>query len=139
MIRRPPRSTLFPYTTLFRSVPEVRLADGEDALPLLELSDGRHMYAESYRNLRSALLFLPIEGERPKVVLITSALPEEGKSTIAANLARALAFGGSRVLLVDADLRKGVLHEMMGLPAEPGLSDLLRDPGELQPRKPIDS
>ncbi len=110
-------------------VPEVHLGGAEDALPLLEPQDKRHMYAESYRNLRSALLFQPVEGPRPKVVLVTSALPEEGKSTITANLARTLAFGGARVLLVDADLRKGVLHEMLGVAAEPGLSELLRRPG----------
>jgi len=104
---------------------------GEATMPLLELNDPRFMYAESYRSLRSALLFLPVEGERPKVLLITSAVPNEGKSTIAANLARTLALGGSRVLLVDADLRKGRLHEMMGLQCEPGLAELLRQPDNL--------
>jgi capsular exopolysaccharide synthesis family protein len=104
---------------------------GEVTMPLLELNDPRFMYAESYRSLRSALLFLPVEGERPKVLLITSAVPNEGKSTIAANLARTLALGGSRVLLVDADLRKGRLHEMMGLQCEPGLAELLRQPDNL--------
>ena len=90
------------------------------------------MYAESYRSLRSALLYLPTGGERPKVVLITSAVPNEGKSTIAANLARTLASGGSRVLLVDADLRKGQLHEMLGLHAAPGLVELLQHPADLE-------
>jgi capsular exopolysaccharide synthesis family protein len=90
------------------------------------------MYAESYRNLRSALLFLPNEGARPKVLLITSAVPDEGKSTVAANLARALALGGSRVLLVDADLRKGCLHQLMGLQSEPGLAEALQDPKRLE-------
>jgi capsular exopolysaccharide synthesis family protein len=88
------------------------------------------MYAESYRSLRSALLFMPVEGERPKTMLITSALPNEGKSTVAANLARTLAHGGARVLLVDADLRKGVLDEMLGMQREPGLAELLRVPGD---------
>ena len=97
-------------------------------LPLLEAEDTRHMFAESYRNLRSALLYLQVDGVHPKVVLVTSAVPDEGKSTITANLARALAFGGARVLLVDADLRKGSLCKMMGLVAEPGLSELLTDP-----------
>ena len=106
-------------------VPEIPRLRGKSSLPLLEQDDQRHMYAESYRNLRSALLFLPMEGQRPKIVLITSAMPNEGKSTIAANLARALALGGSRVLLVDADLRKGRLHELMGLRGEVGLAELL--------------
>jgi succinoglycan biosynthesis transport protein ExoP len=70
--------------------------------PSWRANDDRHMYAESYRNLRSALLYLAVEGRRPKVVLITSAVPNEGKSTIATNLARTLALGGSKVLLVDA-------------------------------------
>jgi len=111
-------------------LPEVT-QKGEVTMSLLELNDPRYMYAESYRSLRSALLFLPVQGERPKVLLITSAIPNEGKSTIAANLARTLALGGSRVLLVDADLRKGRLHEMMGLKCEPGLVELLRQPDNL--------
>ncbi len=104
---------------------------GKAAMPLLELNDPRFMYAESYRSLRSALLFLPVAGERPRTLLITSAVPNEGKSTIAANLARTLALGGSRVLLVDADLRKGRLHDLMGLSCEPGLVELLRHPDNL--------
>jgi capsular exopolysaccharide synthesis family protein len=111
-------------------LPEVT-QKGEVTMSLLELNDPRFMYAESYRNLRSALLFLPMEGERPKVLLITSAVPNEGKSTIAANLARTLVLGGSRVLLVDADLRKGRLHEMMGMQCEPGLFELLHQPDNL--------
>ena len=111
-------------------LPEVT-QQGEVAMSLLELNDPRYMYAESYRSLRSALLFLPVEGERPKVLLITSAVPNEGKSTVAANLARTLALGGSRVLLVDADLRKGHLHNMLGLQCEPGLAELLHQPDNL--------
>ena len=113
-------------------VPELRKPRRRTALPLLEANDARHMYAESYRSLRSALLFLPLDGVRPKIILITSALPNEGKSTIAANLARTVALGGGRVLLVDADMRKGRLHEMMGIRNEPGLSDLLRNPIALE-------
>ncbi len=71
-------------------VPEVRKIRGQAAMPLLQIEDDRQMYAESYRNLRSAIFFMPAEGERPKLLLITSAMPSEGKSTIAANLARTL-------------------------------------------------
>jgi polysaccharide biosynthesis transport protein len=70
-------------------VPELRRIKGK-AQPLLALDDGGDMYAESYRNLRSAIFFMPAEGERPKILLITSAVPGEGKSTIAINLGRAL-------------------------------------------------
>ena len=104
----------------------------KDSLSLLEPRDPRYMYAESYRNLRSALLYLPIENERPKVLLITSAVPDEGKSTVAANLARTLAMGGARVLLLDADLRKGHLHQMLNMQDQPGLADLLLQPDKLE-------
>jgi capsular exopolysaccharide synthesis family protein len=107
----------------------------KEPMRLLELDDPRHGYAESYRSLRSALLFLPTEGERPKVLLITSAMPDEGKSTVAANLARTLALSGSRVLLVDGDLRKGHLHRSLKMQSEPGLSELLH--GTCDPDKVI--
>jgi len=107
-------------------VPNVPSPNGHASRMLLETNDDRHMYAESFRNLRSALLFLPFEGARPKVTLVTSAVPGEGKSTIAANLARALAMGGARVLLVDGDLRKGRLHEILGLPVDPGFAQYLQ-------------
>ncbi len=105
-------------------LPEVG-QNGQSVMPLLALNDPRHIYAESYRSLRSALLFQTTEGERPKVLLIASAMPSEGKSTVAANLARTLALSGSRVLLVDADLRKGHLHHLLGLQRGPGLAELL--------------
>jgi len=110
---------------VFGLLPEVP-RKGKDAMRLLELDDSRHGYAESFRRLRSGLLFLASEGERPKVLLITSAMPNEGKSTVAANLARALALSGSRVLLVDGDLRRGGLHRMLKMQGEPGLAELLR-------------
>jgi capsular exopolysaccharide synthesis family protein len=112
----------------------------KDPMRLLELDDPRHGYAESYRSLRSALLFLPTEGERPKVLLITSAMPKEGKSTVAANLARTLALSGSSVLLVDADLRKGHLHRALNMQGEPGLAELLHhtcDPDKVIQRDSI--
>jgi capsular exopolysaccharide synthesis family protein len=110
--------------TVVGLLPEVSSEAGS-IMPLLALNDPRHIYAESYRSLRSALLFLATEGERPKILLIASAMPSEGKSTVAANLARTLALSGSRVLLVDGDLRKGHLHRLLGLQREPGLAELL--------------
>jgi capsular exopolysaccharide synthesis family protein len=115
---------------LVGQVPEVPLLKSGAPLALLQDNDDRHIYAESYRSLRSALLFLAVEGERPKVLLITSAVPNEGKSTITTNLARALALGGSKVLLVDGDMRKGHLHDLLGLESKPGLAELLRQPDD---------
>jgi succinoglycan biosynthesis transport protein ExoP len=114
-------------------VPEAPQMSGNQPIALLEGNDDRHMYAESYRNLRSALLYLAVDGQRPKVLLITSAVPNEGKSTVATNLARALVLGGSKVLLIDGDLRKGRIHELLKLPSKPGLNELLRqneEPGK---------
>ena len=98
----------------------------------LKANDTRHAFAESLRALRSSLLYLPFEGERPKTLLITSATPNEGKSTVAVNLAITLALAQVRVLLVDGDLRRGTLHRFFNRDGEPGLSDLLlgRAPAE---------
>ena len=103
-------------------VPELPETNGKIAVPPMGALS--HVYAESFRSLRSALLFLPANS-KPKILLVTSALPNEGKSTVTANLAHALALGGARVLLVDADLRRGALHELLHLNSEPGLTDLL--------------
>jgi capsular exopolysaccharide synthesis family protein len=105
--------------------------NGQMPIALLGENDDRHMFAESYRNLRSALLYLAVDGKRPRVLLITSAVPNEGKSTVATNLARTMALGGSKVLLIDADLRKGHIHERLKLNAKPGLSELLKQPEQL--------
>jgi capsular exopolysaccharide synthesis family protein len=109
-------------------LPEMPRVSKAEPLLLLKDNDERHMFAESYRNLRSALLYLAVDGKRPQVLLITSAVPNEGKSTVATNLARSMALGGSRVLLVDGDLRKGYIHERLKLSSKPGLSELLRKP-----------
>jgi capsular exopolysaccharide synthesis family protein len=105
-----------------------------DGVPrLLQPDDARHMYAESYRSLRSALHFLTTAENHPKTLLITSATPNEGKSTVAANLAKTLAMAGSRVLLVDGDLRRGHLHSLLGLQNEIGLAELLS--GNVEPEQ----
>lgn len=94
-------------------------------LALLQPHDTRQIYSEAFRNIRSSLLYMAIEGERPRILAITSAIPGEGKSTIALNLAITMAFSGSRVLIVDADMRKGVLHEDLGTDYTPGFSEVL--------------
>jgi len=112
-------------------VPEIPELSRGVPLALLGDSDDQHMYVESYRSLRSALLYFAVDGVRPKVLLITSAVPNEGKSTIASNLSCAMALGGSRVLLIDGDLRKGRLHDLLGLQSKPGLAELLISRGDV--------
>src|ERR1035441_656589 len=112
-------------------IPEVRRAKKKKRPALLDADDRRHIFAESHRNIRSALFFANYNEPKPKTLLVTSAIPNEGKSTVAANLARTIAFAGGRVLLVDGDIRRGVLHQLFETPQEPGLSDLLLNGGAL--------
>jgi polysaccharide biosynthesis transport protein len=105
---------------------------GQGRLKPLEENDSRHGFAEAFRALRSSLLYLPVEGGQPRTLLITSAVPNEGKSTIASNLAITMALANVRVLLVDADLRRGDLDTWFKRNREPGLSDLLSENATLQ-------
>jgi len=104
------------------NVTETRSAFG---LPLLQDEDERYTYAEAFRSLRSSLIFMPNQSEL-KTVLITSAIPNEGKSTIASNLAITMAAAGARVLLVDADLRRGDLAKLFDTDGHAGLTNILR-------------
>lgn len=92
--------------------------------PLIVQDDPLSPRAESFRSLRTNLQFLGIESEA-RSLLITSSVEQEGKSTTSANLAIAMADAGSRVLLVDADLRRPKTAEYMGLEGAVGLSDVL--------------
>jgi polysaccharide biosynthesis transport protein len=93
---------------------------------LLQPDDARHVFAESYRNVRSSIFFMPYEGPRPKTMLVTSSVPNEGKSTISANLAITMALSGARTLLIDGDLRRGALREAFGISSKIGFSEVLK-------------
>ena len=80
--------------------------------------------AEAYRALRTSIL-LSSFGAPPKVILVTSAMPQEGKTTVSANSALVLAQRGSRVLLVDADLRRPAIGKLFGIRSRGGLSTLI--------------
>ncbi|HEY6214303.1 MAG TPA: polysaccharide biosynthesis tyrosine autokinase [Vicinamibacterales bacterium] len=101
-------------------VPSVR----GDKHPLLASSRVPHDFGESFRALRTSLVS-KYPGTGTKVLVVTSAQPLEGKTTTAANLAMALAYGGSRVLLIDADMRRPGLHRPLRLTNERGLSQVL--------------
>jgi hypothetical protein len=98
---------------------------------LLQPDDARHIFAESYRNIRSSIFFMPYDGPRPKTLLITSAVPNEGKSTISANLAITFALSGARTLLIDGDLRRGAQREAFDLSSKIGFSEVLKGRSEL--------
>jgi polysaccharide biosynthesis transport protein len=90
----------------------------------LMLAEPHSAFAESTRALRYELdVRRPHNGSR--VVLVVSALPNEGKSLVASNLAHYMALSGYRTLLVDADLRRGKLSRALGLGGRPGLIEVL--------------
>ncbi|HEY3886575.1 MAG TPA: GNVR domain-containing protein, partial [Vicinamibacterales bacterium] len=73
-----------------------------------------HEFGEAFRSLRTSLVFTA-GGDHGRIIAVTSSQPLEGKTTTAANLAFALALGGSRVLLIDADMRRPGLHKTIGM------------------------
>jgi capsular exopolysaccharide synthesis family protein len=88
--------------------------------------------AEAYRTLRTNLNYLT-PPRPPHVIVITSALPGDGKTTTAVNLAVTLAHQGQRVILIDAETRRGTVHDLFGIPPAPGFFDLMygqASPGE---------
>ncbi len=92
--------------------------------PLIVHADPRSPRAESFRSLRTNLQFLNIDAG-PRVFVVSSAGPGEGKTTTTVNLAIALAETGARVALIDGDLRLPRVAEYMGLEGNVGLTDVL--------------
>ncbi len=90
----------------------------------------RSPIAEAFRTLRTNLEFASID--KPlKTLLITSADPSEGKTTIAVNLASVIAQGDNKVTIIDADLRRPSIHKFLNITNHSGLSDVFRDPSIL--------
>ena len=91
---------------------------------LITLINPRSPAAEAYRTLRTNLTFAALD--KPiETLVVTSAAPGEGKSTVLANLAVTMAQGGRRTILVDADLRRPGLHEIFGIVNDRGLTTMI--------------
>jgi tyrosine-protein kinase Etk/Wzc len=97
---------------------------GEITAHLITHANPESSGAEAFRMLRTSISFAGID--RPiRTIVVASACPGEGKSTVAVNLATVLAQAGRKTLLVDADLRRPVLHSVFGRRKKPGLTDLV--------------
>lgn len=99
-------------------------ARSSEQLPLIAVHQPQSVQAEAYRELRTNLHFMLLAGHM-NTVLVTSSILGEGKTSSAINLAQALAEAGSRVLLVDADLRRPALATQLGLESTAGLTTVL--------------
>jgi polysaccharide biosynthesis transport protein len=100
------------------------IASSKEAVELVTQVRPQSQMAESYRALRTSLLLSNL-GAPPKVIMVTSALPQEGKTTTSINCAVVLAQKGVRVLLIDADLRRPSIHKTLGMGPRSGLSNVL--------------
>ncbi len=106
-------------------VKEARTTNGSSLLLTKPAADGVVSgYDEAVRTLRNSILLADFD-RRLRTVMITSAAPSEGKSTIATNLAVAHAQQGHKTLLIDGDLRRPSVHRRLDLPGVTGLSDML--------------
>lgn len=92
--------------------------------------DPRNPVSEAYRTLRTNITFARLDSAL-RTIVFTSPMPGDGKTTSASNLAITLAQQGQRVLLVDADLRRGMINSVFNAPREPGLSNVLMGRVEL--------
>jgi tyrosine-protein kinase Etk/Wzc len=116
------------YSTIPLSVPQealARAAAGKHAgIHLLTLQAPADPAVESLRSLRTALQFAMLDASN-NCVVITGATPGVGKSFVSANFAAIMAMAGKRVLLIDADMRKGHLNQIFGVRRERGLSEVI--------------
>jgi succinoglycan biosynthesis transport protein ExoP len=95
------------------------------------LSSPKSQFTESFRALRTSLL-LSTAGRLPQVILLTSATPSEGKTTVSTNLACVFAQNNVRVLLIDGDLRRPTVHHRIGLNGKVGLTSVLTGTATLE-------
>ncbi|ASL86959.1 MULTISPECIES: tyrosine-protein kinase Wzc [Serratia] len=95
-----------------------------DSNSLLAVGNPADLAIEAIRSLRTSLHFAMMEAKN-NVLMISGASPGIGKTFISANLAAVVAQAGQRVLFIDSDMRKGYMHEVLGLEAKDGLSDIL--------------
>ena len=118
-------------TSLGSGSKRLALTSSKEAVETVAQARPQSQMAESYRALRTSLLLSNL-GSPPKVIIVTSARPQEGKTTTSINTAIVLAQKGARVLLIDADLRRPSVHKNFGMGPRSGLSNVLTGSASLQ-------
>ena len=117
------------YATIPHSQAQISLQqemeNGRSGSHVLAAVDSEDLAVEGIRSLRTALQFGLLDSSN-NIIVITGPRPDVGKSFVSVNLATVLASGGARVLLIDADMRRGNVHSYLGVSKQPGLSDVVK-------------
>lgn len=122
------------YATVPRSPIQesrVKILKKKKNIPILAVKNSDDIAIESLRSIRTAIHFA-LANAKNNIIMIAGPSPEVGKSFISTNLATIFAQGDKRVLLIDADMRRGYMHKYFDVDVKPGLSELLSGQADLQ-------
>ncbi|EPH3934993.1 polysaccharide biosynthesis tyrosine autokinase [Acinetobacter baumannii] len=122
------------YATVPRSPIQesrIKILKKKKSIPILAVKNSDDIAIESLRSIRTAIHFA-LANAKNNIIMITGPSPEVGKSFISTNLATIFAQGDKRVLLIDADMRRGYMHKYFDVDVKPGLSELLSGQADLQ-------
>ncbi|EMO3214577.1 polysaccharide biosynthesis tyrosine autokinase [Acinetobacter baumannii] len=122
------------YATVPRSPIQesrIKILKKKKSIPILAVKNSDDIAIESLRSIRTAIHFA-LANAKNNIIMIADPSPEVGKSFISTNLATIFAQGDKRVLLIDADMRRGYMHKYFDVDVKPGLSELLSGQADLQ-------
>ncbi|RDM15030.1 polysaccharide biosynthesis tyrosine autokinase [Acinetobacter baumannii] len=122
------------YATVPRSPIQesrIKILKKKKSIPILAVKNSDDIAIESLRSIRTAIHFA-LANAKNNIIMIAGPSPEVGKSFISTNLATIFAQGNKRVLLIDADMRRGYMHKYSDVDVKPGLSELLSGQADLQ-------
>ncbi|MDI9732780.1 polysaccharide biosynthesis tyrosine autokinase [Acinetobacter baumannii] len=122
------------YATVPRSPIQesrIKILKKKKSIPILAVKNSDDIAIESLRSIRTAIHFA-LANAKNNIIMIAGPSPEVGKSFISTNLATIFAQGDKRVLLIDADMRRGYIHKYFDVDVKPGLSELLSGQADLQ-------